>query len=128
MKPVIEPLAPELVKPTGTKVYLQPIRTAKTPGGLLLPQSASSTAVATPRAWVVAVGPDCKQGLQRGDLVLSLALEQCHEVRYYDEDSDQPWALKMVEEDSILGKQLGYNYDSLAAEPQQAEKADVTGL
>lgn len=111
VKPSQEPLAPELVKPTGDKVFLQPITSAMTPGGLLIPESASSTAVATPRAWVVSTGPDCKE-VKRGDLVLSLALEQCHHVAYYDEQ-DRLWTLKMVTEESLLGKMPDYFHDSM---------------
>lgn len=89
-------LLPKLLSPTRQKVLLQVIRFDKTPGGIVIPEVSQGKDVGpTPRAWVVCCGPDCKE-VKRGDLILSLATEQCHIVRYKDQE------LALVEEDSII--------------------------
>ncbi len=85
-------LPKKLFTPTGTKVALKVNKVTETPGGVQLPEITQSHESVS--AWVVAVGPDCKQ-LKRGDLVLSYANTPACRVTWKGE------TLLVLEEDTL---------------------------
>jgi co-chaperonin GroES (HSP10) len=90
-------IATQKFTPTGTKVVVQVIKQSGAMVGsqIALPDISAQN-YQSPRCWVIAAGPDCKQ-VKAGQMVLVLANAQVYKI-FFDDDE-----LCLCDEGQVLG-------------------------